>query len=74
MSKSGNIKDMVRAARPGTVILMTVQDFREIVEEAAKLLQSSQVIKPAVIEVTSSYIQNVEQSELIKQEAINGGE
>jgi hypothetical protein len=38
MSKDRVIKDIIRAAGPKNVIIITVQDFRELVKEAAELV------------------------------------
>lgn len=64
MSKNGNIKDMIRAARPGTVIIITLQDFKEIVEDVAKLLQ------PPLQYVGNPFVQNVKQSESVEKKEV----
>jgi hypothetical protein len=67
MSKSGTIKDMIRAARPGTVIIMTLQDFKEIVQEVAGLLRPLVSVENKLPDNT--FVQNIEQSKPKKEDS-----
>lgn len=76
MPKDRAMKDVIRAAKPGMVVVMTIQDFREIVEDVAKhllLLQPIVTMNPT-IQIIDPFVQNNEQSGSEKKETESGRE